>query len=170
MNKIVGRLKEEFFEVLPPTIFFFFAFNILALTRALMLKQYGIEFTTAAGATVGALVVGKVVLVADKLPLINRFPEKPLMYNVVWKTVIYVVCALLVRAIEHLLPFLFEYGSFGRAIRHLMGEVVWPHFWAVQIWLLVLFLAYCSLRELIRAVGRQEVIDMFFRQPPGLRT
>ena len=135
-----------------------------------MLKQYEIELATAVGATVGALVVGKVVLIADKLPLIKRFPERPLMYNILWKTAIYVVCALLVRAIEHMVPFLFQYRSLGEAIRHLMGEVVWPQFWAVQIWLLVLFLAYCSLRELIRAVGRQEVIDMFFRQPPVLRT
>ena len=30
---------------------------------------------------------------ADMLPAINRFPHKPLIYNIVWKTVIYFVLA-----------------------------------------------------------------------------
>ena len=33
-----------------------------------------------------ALLVAKVVLITDALPFVNRFPEKPLIYNVVWKT------------------------------------------------------------------------------------
>jgi hypothetical protein len=28
--------------------------------------------------------------------------------------------------------------------------VVWPHFWAIQIFLLVLILMYCTMRELVR--------------------
>jgi hypothetical protein len=48
------------------------------------------------------------------------------------------------------------------AHRHFMAETVWPHFWLIQIWLLVLFFVYCSLRELVRAIGRDKVIKMFF--------
>lgn len=36
---------------------------------------------------------------------------------------------------------------------------------AVQIWLLVLFLVYSCGRELIRAVGRDEVLRLFFGRP-----
>ncbi|MDX2312683.1 MAG: hypothetical protein QNL90_01305, partial [Gammaproteobacteria bacterium] len=39
--------------------------------------------------------------------------------------------------------------------------VIWPHFWAIQIWLLVLFFMFCALRELIRALGRERVRAMF---------
>jgi len=31
---------------------------------------------------------------------------------------------------------------------------------------LVLFFVYCGFRELVRALGRREVIDMFFRRKP----
>jgi hypothetical protein len=31
-----------------------------------------------------ALILGKAVLIADLLPFINRYPDKPLVYNVVW--------------------------------------------------------------------------------------
>jgi len=36
---------------------------------------------------VAALILGKALLLADMLPVINRFPDKPLIYNVTWKTI-----------------------------------------------------------------------------------
>jgi len=44
----------------------------------------------------------------------------------------------------------------------LLNEIVWPHFWAIQLWLLVLLFFYCALRELVRALGADRVRRMFF--------
>ena len=115
MSKVWATVKHEFYEVLPPTIFFLVSFHIVVLDRALMLREYGLQLSALAGATVGALLVAKVVLIADKLPIINRFPEKPLIYNVVWKTVVYVGFSLLLHYLEHLVPLWWELGSFGPA-------------------------------------------------------
>jgi hypothetical protein len=114
------------------------------------------------------LVVGKVVLIADKLPFINRFPDKPLFYNVGWKTAIYVTAALLFRYVEHLVGAMGPHGGFLGANAYIWSEIVWPRFWAVQIWLVVLFLAYCAMRELVRVVGRPRVLHMFFGDPKTL--
>jgi len=35
MNKILQKIKQEFLQVLPPTIFFLFAFNVVAITTIL---------------------------------------------------------------------------------------------------------------------------------------
>ena len=64
---LMTKLKHEFLEALPPTIFFFFAFNTIALTKALMLKAHGIQPVEFAAATLGALIVGKVVLLAENI-------------------------------------------------------------------------------------------------------
>jgi hypothetical protein len=165
MSKILIRAKEEFLEVLPITVFFFIAFHIIALTNALMLREHGIDIANQVAATIGALLVAKVVLVADKLPWINRFPNKPLVYNVAWKTLIYFACTFLVRFGEHILPVLFEGKGFVFAIHHLLEEIVWPHFWAIQIWLLVLFFIYAGGRELIRVLGGKRIAALFFRNP-----
>ena len=165
MSKVLSKLKHEIKEAIPPAAFFFVAFQLIAFTQSLMLKQYGISVSTFTTATVAALIVAKVVLIADMLPLVNRFPEKPLVYNVVWKTAIYMIAAFLVRFIEHLIDFVREYGNLSVAIRHMLDEVVWPHFFAVQIWLLVLFLMYCAFRELIRVLGGDRVRRLFFKSP-----
>ena len=162
MSDLKERIYHELLELLPPTIFFLIAFHVIAISRALMLRQYGVSVSAVAGATIGALVVAKVVLIADLLPFINRFPEKPLIYNVVWKTVIYVLGALVVHYLEHLIPLWWRDGDFAAANSHLMTEVVWPHFWAVQLLLVVLLFVYCAFREFVRAVGRREVVAMFF--------
>ena len=155
-------LVREFREVIPPTIFFLIGFHMLALTRSLMLREYGIHAAAAAGATVGALLIAKVVLIADNLPIINRFPARPLVYNVVWKTTVYVLASLAVHYLEHLVPLWWRLGDLGAANHRLLGEIVWPHFWVVQLWLLVLLFMYCGMRELIRAIGPHEVRRMFF--------
>jgi hypothetical protein len=161
VRNIIPRLKHEILGAIPTVVFFFIAFQLLAFTRALILKEYGIQVSTFVNATIAALIVAKVVLISDLLPIINRFPQKPLIYNIVWKTFIYLVAALLVRYVEHLIPFVREYSDLAVANRHLLDEVVWPHFWLVQIWLLVLFLMYCTIRELVRVLGRERVRSMF---------
>src|SRR5881409_3318493 len=105
MTKLSTTLKKEFFELLPPTIFFFVALHIVAFVRVLMLKGTGIAPSTSAAVTIAALVLGKSVLLADMLPMINRFPEKPLIYNIAWKTIIYLVVAAFVHYLERLVDF-----------------------------------------------------------------
>jgi len=77
MQKLAAVLRKEIQELIPPTIFFFIAFNIIAFTSALNLRQYGISVLTFAMAALGALVAGKAVLITDKLSFTNRFPDKP---------------------------------------------------------------------------------------------
>lgn len=167
MAGIGQKIKHELGELIPPTLFFFVAFQLLAFTQAMMLREYGISTYAFLGATIGALVVAKVVLLSDLLPFVNRFPEKPLIYNVVWKTAIYFFAALGVRYVEHFIHFFRAQGNVAAAHEALMAKVVWPHFWVVQVWLLVLLLVYCALRELVRALGRERVVRMFFIQPPN---
>ncbi|BCS96968.1 hypothetical protein DSLASN_26000 [Desulfoluna limicola] len=162
MNTIIPRIKREIIESIPTVMFFFIVFQLLAFTRALILKEYGIQVSTFVNATVGALIVGKVVLFADLLPLMNRFPNKPLLYNIVWKTCIYMVAAILVRYVENLIPLILKYKTLAAANRHLLDEAVWPYFWLLQLWLTVCFLMYCTTRELIRILGREQVRTMFF--------
>lgn len=165
MSNVRAKVEHEIREAIPPAIFFLITFHIVLLDRALMLKEYGLPFASMAGATVGALLVAKVVLLADMLPVVNRFPEKPLVYNIVWKTAIYVVASMIVHYLEHLVPLWWRMKDLLAANRHLQGEIVWPHFWAVQLWLVVLLLVYSTARELIRAIGRDQVKRLLFGAP-----
>jgi len=159
--KILHTLKHEFLQVIPPTIFFLVAFLLIMATQRLILREYGIPLTGFGMAIIGALLVGKVVLIVDKLPFVNKFPDKPLLYNTVWKTFIYVLAMLLFRYLEHFVPLYMEQGNFLQAHQRLMAEVIWPHFLLIHMWLFVLFFVYCAARELVRVIGRDKVRQLF---------
>ena len=162
MSKVSEKLKEEFSALLPPAVFFFVALHLVAFVRVLMLKGTGIAVGTSVSVTLAALIIAKAVLIADMLPFINRYPHKPLVYNVLWKTTIYVLVAMLVHYIERLVGFWRDAGGLIAGNEKLLSEIVWPHFWAVQIFLAVMILMYCTMRELIRIIGREKVQRIFF--------
>ena len=167
MSKLADKLKEEFLALLPPTIFFFVALHIVAIIHSLMLKGEGIPPLTSVSVAVAALVLGKVVLLADMLPAINRFPDRPLIYNVAWKTVIYMVVSLLIHYLEHLIEFARKAGGLVAGNSKLLAEIVWPHFWAIQVLLLVLIVIYCTMHELVRVIGRDKTMRIFFGPMPA---
>ena len=169
MSTLFAKLKDEFEAMLPPTIFFFVALHLVALIRVLMLRGTGIPLSSSLQVTVAALLLGKAVLIADMLPLINRYPDKPLAYNVAWKTLIYTLVALLIHYLERLVDFWRGTGGLVAGNRRLFAEIVWPHFWAVQLILLVLILAYCTIHELVRIIGRDRALEMFFGVRPRAR-
>ena len=166
MTKLFAKLKEEFLAVLPPTIFFFVALHIIAFVRVLMLKGTNVPVSSTMAIIVAALILGKAVLIADMLPFINRYPEEPLIYNVAWKTAIYLVIAAVIHYLERLLDFSRQAGGIVAGNEKLLAEIVWPHFWAVQILLFVLILMYCTTRELVRVIGREKVLRTFFGPHP----
>jgi len=166
MGKVSSKLKEELFALLPPTIFFFVALHIVAFVRVLMLKKTGIPPSSSISIAVAALILGKAVLLADMLPLINRFPNKPLIYNVAWKTLIYLMMSALIHYLERLIDFWRQAGGFIAGNEKLLAEIVWPHFWAIQIILFVLIAMYCTVHEMVRVIGREKVLRIFFGPMP----
>jgi hypothetical protein len=162
MSKLTDTIKKEFFELIPPTLFFFVALHIVALIRALMAKGSGIPLSSTVSIAISALILGKAVLLADMLPMINRFPQRPLIYNVAWKTLIYLVVAGVIHYIERLIDFVREAGGLIAGNEKLLSEMVWPHFWAIQILLFSLIVMYCTIGELVRAIGKEKFVRMFF--------
>ncbi|HEY1996677.1 hypothetical protein [Paraburkholderia sp.] len=162
MSKLTATMKHEFLEMLPPTIFFFVILHIVAIIRSLMTHGTGITLPTSASVTIAALVLGKSVLLANLLPFVNRFPEKPLIWNAGWRTLIYTVVALFVHYLEHLYDYWKEAPNLLAANHQLFAELNWAHFWAIQILLVTLIANYCMVAELARVIGRDRLKRMFF--------
>jgi hypothetical protein len=106
-------------------------------------------------------------LIADMLPFINRYPHKPLIYNIAWKTVIYLLLSAVIHYLERLIDFWRQTSGFVAGNQKLLSEIIWPHFWAIQIILLVLIAMYCTMHELVRVIGKEKVLRIFFGPMPS---
>ena len=166
MHKIFDKLKEEFFAILSPTIFFFVALHLVTFIRVLIAKGSHFQPLSTVSIAIASLILGKAVLIADMLPPINRYPNKPLAYNIAWKTVIYLLMATVIHYVERLIDFSHEAGGLAAGNAKLLADMVWPHFWAVQIILFLLILVYCTARELGRVIGREKMFRLFFGPNP----
>lgn len=160
--KLLQTIKRDYLEILPPAIFFFIAFTLILITKRLILSEYGISWSGFSSAVIGAIMIGKVVLIADKLHFVNRFTDRQLIYTASWKCLIYFLAALLLQYLDPVVHSLLKHNGFLEANRRFMTETVWPHFWLIQMWLAVLFFVYCAMRELVRAVGKEKVMQMYF--------
>ncbi|MBV8393862.1 MAG: hypothetical protein JOY81_11835 [Alphaproteobacteria bacterium] len=161
-----GRwLLEELRELLPPTIYFFCAFNLIAMTSNLLVHHYWFALSNFLFATTMALIVGKVLLIVHRVPFIDRLRSRPLIVTVLYKTVFYAIVVSLVRVLEVFLHVVRDDRGMSVAFQSALDAFNWQHFAVVQLWLFVCFLIYVLVRETDRALGEGRLIELLFHRP-----
>lgn len=148
--------------MLPPTLYFFVAFNLVVFTTNLLTHDYWFNLTGFMLASTTALVVGKVVLIVDKVRIIDKFRGAPLIQPILYKTVFYGIVVTIVRFLERILHFVFDSRGFDAAAEAALLDFSWHRFVAVQVWIFVCFLLYVTASELNALVGDGQLRRLFF--------
>lgn len=165
-GRIGTAVAREIREAVPPTLFFLALFHLLGLTKAVALSDYSFTALRAAGATVGALIVAKAILVAEALPLARLFSRRRVM-QVVWKTLLYSAMALLFHLAEELVPLVWKHGGLGAGLDAMAREISWPLFAVLTLWIVGGLFLYCLTAELVSAIGPRRVRELLFGASSG---
>lgn len=164
LSRRAGFVAARFVHhLLPPTLYFLITFNLISFSTNLAVHNSWFEVHSIVLSTTTALVVAKVVLVVDRVRVIDRYRGAPLILPILYKSVFYSIVVLLVRFIEKVVGFAIEAHGFGDVFRTLMQEFTWHRFVAVQIWIFLSFLVYVSASELNALVGEGQLGRLFFR-------
>jgi hypothetical protein len=159
----IGRfLLKELKLALPPTIYFFCAFNLIAFVTNLLVQPYWFALSNFLIATGLALIVGKAILVTNEFSFIDRFRSAPLIKPILYKTIMYSLIVLMVRLLEQLGHFLLDERGFNTAWQAAAQSFTWRHFTAVQVWLAVCFLIYVGVVEVNARLGRGRLMHLLF--------
>jgi hypothetical protein len=160
----VGRTVLDLFKhMLPPTLYFFIAFNLIVVTTNLLAHDYWFRLTTFLAATTTAIVVGKAVLVANKIRLIDHFRGAPLIQPILYRTIFYTLIVMVVRILERFIHLAFDDRGFALAFGAAVDDLSWRRFAAIQIWLFTCFLLYVTATELSALLGEGQLFRLFFR-------
>ncbi|MDB6081591.1 MAG: hypothetical protein JWO53_863 [Chlamydiia bacterium] len=162
MNRFLSRIKYDFFRMAPVVLFFFITFTLVDITELMAHKKMATFYCHLSVVAFASLVMGKVVLLSDRLPIIDLYSKKPLIYSTLWKTAIYLLVSIVVRFSDRLLPYLFEEVSWATTSDKVTSEMERLPFWLSQAWVALLFFVFVAYQELIRAVGEEKVRKLFF--------
>lgn len=164
MSKIFDKIVHEVKTLIPVTLYFLFADILLAVTQMVLLREYGIEVATIGQAVVMALIVAKVVLIMDLMPLMNRFHDRPPIYNVAWSTAMYFLATIVLEIGEHLVKSWIHTGDLATGYDHFINETEWPRFILVQFWMFVLLFNYCLYRGFGKTLGPGTLTRLLLRR------
>ena len=148
--------------VLPPTLYFLVAFNLIVFTTNLMTRPYWFTLEHVLVATTLAFIVGKVILVADKFSLGRRYHHRPMIQTVIYRTIFYTIIVGIVRALEAGIHLELDHRGFAIAWSEAMDAFVWKRFIGVQVWLMVCFALYVTVSELNRRLGPGRLAHLLF--------
>jgi hypothetical protein len=161
MRRILAIVAKEIREALPATIFFLLLFHLIGLTKAVVLDAYSLSALRAMGATMGALIVAKAVLVVEALSIARLFSGRRIS-NILWRTLLYGALALVFRFVEELVPLVSKHGEIASAIRAMIVDVSWALFAVMALWIFSGLFLYTLASDLVRVVGPNKVKETLF--------
>ncbi|MGH6883162.1 MAG: hypothetical protein ACREFM_19725 [Hypericibacter sp.] len=166
--RVIAFIVREFKEMIPPTLFFLVGFNLIVLTTQLLvanqLPDFLFRLASFLVATTAALIVGKSVLVANHLAFLRRYDTAPLIQPILFRTIVYSMIVTLVRFLEKLVHYFAGGGSLEAFPAYFADNFVWSRFFAIQIWIFVLFLIYTTFNELNELFGQGELHKSLFKR------
>jgi hypothetical protein len=162
VRRFLEWFKKEFVQYIGSAIFFAAAFCLIALANKLMVAGSEVHVASFARAIIGGLIVAKLLFFVDLIPGVDAFRGKPLIFNILWKTPIYLIMSLVYRYLEPVIGSVVVGVSVAEAHARAIEEFTHPTFWAIEVWLVALFAVFVMMRELTLALGKDKVRLLFF--------
>jgi hypothetical protein len=160
------KLKNEIRAVALATLYFGTWIGVLVVLKGLVLEEYRIEFHGLSLALVGALLLAKVVLVLEHVPLGAWVRTKPAWLDLILRTALYGSGVLVVLVLEKAFETRHEHGGFGPSLIALFQRADVHHVWVNTICLSGALLGYNALSVLRRHLGKGGLARLFLSPLP----
>jgi hypothetical protein len=162
-----GNFKERAKSQIENFALMFFylwvVFGLLAIHESMVLSQHNINYQFHGLAVVNALIFAKVMLIAEDLHLGNRLNDKPLIYSILFKSVLFGVTLICFHILEHVLIGLWQDKPIAETISEIgadrLGEIV-----SAGIISAVALVPFFILREISRVIGEDKFWSLFIRR------
>ena len=165
---MLNWLVEEFLQTLPVWVFFFLSFGLVALIRNTTVGEYHTQPLEPTEYLVGSLIMAKVVLLIDAFMKNRGFHGRPLIYGTLLNTGLYFLGALVLHYLEQTISRMrHQHIGFAEASHQALLVLEKPSFLAIMLSVLALTFAFCMVRELVRCIGSDRFMEMFFGRHPG---
>lgn len=140
--------------------------GVMLLLKQLILAEYRIAFHGLSLAVVGTLVLAKVVLVLEHVPIGRWTRTRPAWVDVVVRTALYALGVFVALVLEKAFEARHEHGGFVPSLMAVFQHADMPHVWANTICLSGALLGYNLLSVVRRHLGDGGLIRLFLSPLP----
>ncbi len=136
-------------------------FGVLALHEDVVLRERGIQISLHGWALVNALVLAKVMLIAEDLKLGHRFRPRPLIYPVVLDALILALLFIATHVLEHVIGGLIAGNTLAGSVPSIGGGGI-QGLLCVALIAFVALIPFFAFRHITQEIGPDRIRAMLF--------
>ena len=160
---LTDKVRDELVEYALNVTYLAIVFATFTIYRRLLLAAHDISYANYGVALIEALILGKVIMIGRVFRLGRGLEAKPLIYPTLYKTVVFTLLCLAFALAEYAIKGLVS----GEGIAAGLAEFAARGYEDILANSMVLFVAlvpFFAMKELGRAMGREQIAALFFRR------
>jgi hypothetical protein len=164
--KIISyRLLALVREMAPVVLFFFVVLGWILIMFKLFVAQYAIEYYAFTKAAIGALIIGKAVLLMEWAEAGRRPSRLPRVIVVLFRTMLYGMAVIALGIGERIIHGTRETGSLRQGFALIVANANLERFFGLVILISTMVGIYLTMEEISHAMGAGALRKLFFEQP-----
>ncbi|HTR17294.1 MAG TPA: hypothetical protein VMI52_09700 [Acetobacteraceae bacterium] len=136
-------------------------FGLLALHESILRRQMGLGYQMQGFAAINALVLAKVMLVAEDLNLGGEMRGRALIYGVLWEAAMFAIVFIVFHVLEELVVGLLHGSTLAQSVPAIGGGG-FIGLLTVAVILFVALIPYFAFRDITRVLGREKMRALLF--------
>ena len=166
-SNLAHRIYHQVIQFLLIAVYLSVVFGVLVLHEAVVAAKNGIEYHFYGFAAINAIILGKVMLVAEDLNFANRFfrnlffTNSPLVYVIVFKSVAFTILFFVFDIVEEVLVGVFKGKTVAESFPNIGGGSPRGIFFMIVV-ITVLLSPFFAYREVGKVIGEHELHSLMF--------
>jgi hypothetical protein len=158
---LVHRISHELKQYAAISLYLYVCFGAILLYKASVLHAQGIGYAPYGLAAIKALILGKFILIAHALNIGERFRGRPLVYPVLYKSLVFLAILVVFSVVEEAVAGVIH----GRTVMASLNDIAggsWLQIAATCLLLWLILLPYFAFRQIGEVLGEGKLRRMFF--------
>jgi hypothetical protein len=151
-EKATFQLKE----FLTMFVYLWLILALFAIHRSVILAEQHLNYQAQGFAIVNALIMAKVMLIGEDLKVGNRFREKPLVYSILYKSLVFAVFLICFHIFEEVVVGVFRGKTVAQSLATIGGGGL-QGIVSVAAIVFVSVIPFFAFREIGRVIGKREL-------------
>ncbi|MGP8232287.1 MAG: hypothetical protein ACLQL2_06420 [Methylovirgula sp.] len=160
---LIAWAKQETKRLIAIVLYLWVTFGLYVLSETIVLGARHINFASHGFAIINAVVLAKVLLIAEDFNFADGFKDKPLVYPILYKAFAFAVLFVAAHVIESELLGL-RHGKGAIASFPPIGGGTVKGFLCVVALMFVALIPFFAFREIGRVIGEDKLWDMIFKR------